>query len=410
NNSIQHSHISYKQTINMSWVQATLIENSTKKFYIEHTSGRTNHIAHGIIALDELGADKTRIQKYIHHYAERLEKPRDHEDAWEKVDIENSKGKQKGFYGLLDHYKELLQEVHSGDWSSLLTQEFPKLSAGVVGAATHGLIQIGYGVAAKSDQVICEGLAYLHHSYLAIKTNVRPINEPKLPITEVLQNIYEDKDFQQRVNEEAEKDHPFVPQNSGNFTSRILTIYNIFGDKLLQYSHQVQMPSFFNEDDYTLNDVVKLARWIVDCAILVFAKSSRKNDFFLLHGVTAAWSLLQIIPLLSPENGVKAIKEFLIALLGVYIVQKCPALTQEIPQNISIKWDELIKKTIDKDVSRDTHKFKLVQACYDMYKTKDENGDGYSDNDQLYFFAAKMCVENVIKFVEPEFVISDDEV
>ncbi len=56
-------------------------------------------------------------------------------------------------------------------------------------------------------------------------------------------------------------------------------------------------------------------------------RSERVNDFFLLHGVTGAWSLCQILPHLKPKDGLIASRMFLVALLTTYIIMGCPALT-----------------------------------------------------------------------------------
>lgn len=45
---------------------------------------------------------------------------------------------------------------------------FPRLAGGLSGAAFHGVIHVGYGVRSECEQLVCEGLAYLHHSYLPL--------------------------------------------------------------------------------------------------------------------------------------------------------------------------------------------------------------------------------------------------
>ncbi len=46
-------------------------------------------------------------------------------------------------------------------------------------------------------------------------------------------------------------------------------------------------------------DVDALGSWIVDMAFLVYLCFETKNDFFILHGVTSAWSLKQVVTMFA---------------------------------------------------------------------------------------------------------------
>ena len=147
-----------------------LLENSTAKFNIEYNIYLFNHIAHGIIALDHLGATETRMQRFIDWYTPRLEMPKcggnknlsqsvktesDKDERNELVDqiktadIESLKGTRKSFYKILDHYELQLSSTYKGSIDEMITGVFPKLCRGIVASALHGLIHIGYGYAAK---------------------------------------------------------------------------------------------------------------------------------------------------------------------------------------------------------------------------------------------------------------------
>jgi len=53
----------------MSDLQSLLLENTTRKYYIEYNGFLSNHISHGIIALYRLGASVEQIQRFASaHY------------------------------------------------------------------------------------------------------------------------------------------------------------------------------------------------------------------------------------------------------------------------------------------------------------------------------------------------------
>ena len=65
-----------------------------------------------------------------------------------------------------------------------------------------------------------------------------------------------------------------------------------------------------------------LMNWIVDHSIFLYQMAENRNDFFLLHGITASWALANIIPLLkSTEDKLDVLQKFLCILLAV--VQIC---------------------------------------------------------------------------------------
>jgi len=59
-------------------------------------------------------------------------------------------GARKDYYVLLDHYETQLKTKCDGSMEKLIAGNFPLLSAGLAGSALHGLIQLGYGYAAKN--------------------------------------------------------------------------------------------------------------------------------------------------------------------------------------------------------------------------------------------------------------------
>jgi len=49
----------------MSDLQSLLLQNNTRKYYIEYNGFMSNHISHGIIALYRLGTTVDQIQRFV---------------------------------------------------------------------------------------------------------------------------------------------------------------------------------------------------------------------------------------------------------------------------------------------------------------------------------------------------------
>ena len=62
-------------------------------------------------------------------------------------------GKDVGFYKILDHFTKLFESKYNKDLKKFVQGEFPALIDGQLGSLFHGVIQLGYGYAAESDQV-----------------------------------------------------------------------------------------------------------------------------------------------------------------------------------------------------------------------------------------------------------------
>ena len=139
-------------TMGSSQLTSILLNNSTERFYIEYGGYLMNHMSHGIVALARLGANTERLERFVNWYKPRLEEADSFRDG-EKIDngIELL-GAKKSYYALLDNYKWQLNEKFGGSMENLIANRFPKLFPGLMGAALHGSIHLGYGYAAKNSQ------------------------------------------------------------------------------------------------------------------------------------------------------------------------------------------------------------------------------------------------------------------
>ena len=165
----------------------------------------------------------------------------------------------------------------------------------------------------------------------------------------------------------------FLEKYDPNFTDSHLTKWTHAilwdcGEEITDLVNRIRLPSPSSSEP-GINDGVQLASWLVDCAIQVYTQSSCINEFFLLHGVTGSWSLLQVVHLLSDYKQQRdAVKYFLAALISVYIAVGRPKFS--IPLNTEKYvssdevWSNKIADLIKVDV--DEHVYKLVQVCNDM--------------------------------------------
>ena len=144
------------------------------KYYLNYNDFFSNHLGHGQIALFRLGDSLKHIEEFSKKYASHLEpkggqlNQRDDASVPKRDSIEELRGKGAHFYFILDHFKSLLATTYSNNLDEMIPAEFPKLSDGIGDSALHPLIHIGYGYSAKSSTMVCEGLAYLHHSYFPL--------------------------------------------------------------------------------------------------------------------------------------------------------------------------------------------------------------------------------------------------
>ena len=117
-----------------------------------------------------------------------------------------------------------------------------------------------------------------------------------------------------------------------------------------------------------------LAKWVVDQTITVYQGAETRNDFFLLHAVTSAWSLRQLLKVDLPKaDALEMLTHFLCAFMAFYLVQRRPkivAANLTTPDVSAMTWEDIIESALKKDVgSTDEHTYKLVQVCHEQSKS-----------------------------------------
>ena len=84
-----------------STTPSVLNVNTTDKYFIEYGGFLANHLSHGIIALQRLGATSERIERFVKWYTPKLvDQNADKADA---RDVDALRGERVAFYKILDH-------------------------------------------------------------------------------------------------------------------------------------------------------------------------------------------------------------------------------------------------------------------------------------------------------------------
>ncbi len=359
-----------------------------------------NHISHGIITLDRLGASEDITEDYISRYNHRLEGAQDRgAEEWDAPLLQEDEakallGKRKSFYRLVKYYEQKLEECGSVD--VLLKTEFPKLSAGIIAAALHGAIHLGYGIAGENKRVILEGLAYLHYTHDPIiydedreENGIERFGKGSIAAYDLFDHIRQDKKLLKIIED------GLASRTSGGraaFGTKARFLMEA-GNELLLYVNKIAVPALKEGDDVNNEELmIKLADWLVDQAIIVYTFSENRNGFFLLHGVTGSWAMRQIIPFLSPADAMIALRTLTATLIAAYVVCGAPVLN---PANGQCSgdvhdariWDHIIEETFSE--KRDTHRYKLVQVCRDCWLNLKDKTDSMAE---IYAASARSCL------------------
>ena len=115
-------------------------------------------------------------------------------------------------------------------------------------------------------------------------------------------------------------------------------------------------------------------KFLVDQCIKLYVQLSKKNDFAIVHTVTAFWALKQISEVTSKADLYEAIASLLCGVCGMYMAIGCPDIHDEKIQidPLTTTWENMRKELLAVPVDKvDEHDFKLFQVCLDQYNATD---------------------------------------
>ena len=365
-------------------IQNVLQDNSTSKYYVEFDHFHYNHLTCGIIALHRLNAPEDNVHLFIDYYARRLESKENHKEDVKELtpdQLPELLGKHKSFYSLVAYYDQLLCYKYNNSLTSLIQNEYPKLAKGMMSFALHSLIHIGYGLAANHIRTVVEGFAISHYSFYPVNDEnllaLKSIGDGELDIFTVLDEIRNDAVLANVLQECVKPGrYPELENNTSHFLLKAAVLSQYHGKIFAAYCNKIKI----SEDVLQAPEYVNsIGKWLVHSALYVYASSEVKNYFYLLHGVTGAWSLTQILPVLQKEDFLLAVKIFFCCLLIVYAAQGCPKLltekelADEIKEASLIDYEQIIFRAVNKIsicdpriINFDEHIYKLLQVCNEI--------------------------------------------
>uniref|UniRef100_A0A6B2L8F7 Uncharacterized protein n=1 Tax=Arcella intermedia TaxID=1963864 RepID=A0A6B2L8F7_9EUKA len=264
----------------------------------------------------------------------------------------------KSPYWFLEYKRFFTEKLNSLGIDLLIETYLPQLVDGLIGAALHPLIHVGWGLYFENNEMVVDGLAYICFAYVNIKHKLKSPHS-KTP-SEILREVKEDSLF-----DSARVDGGFQP-TIHNITNNLPVIL-----KINEYAKSFKLQKDSNPKDLLYDFTIMLTE-------LFYA--TKCEDFFILHGVTAIFGLYSILPKLSNKNQFKLLKSYWLMCVTVYIAQGRPPLVREatdIPMDFK-DWKTLKAETIK---SQDEHKVKITFVCRQFSKF-------YPQHNQLFFNVA----------------------
>jgi hypothetical protein len=333
---------------------AELAQRDSDEHHIHYKQYLSNHLAHGLVALHQIGATAERMEEFYVAGSKSLE-PRSDKDAT-PLTREN-----------------FLQHVCKADWRSclkfiqrewtriakevdpektntpeklkvieqeLVAEYFPKLAPGMAGHATHPLIHTGFGLVMTENvdtpmwahlqngdegrpqnPMVVTGLAYLIYQGLRLDNGTGgyspesmqaiPHSNSKPLHTILAETIEKLSPFLEKMNQLI-KESPYKERPIGDFQRKVAVVADHAAQELLDIDAQ-----------WEIIDIGLAIEQVQAAVLLLYALSN--NDFFMLHEVTSFYALRHILPKLSSDaDRIVALRYGLKTVLAVYVVQGMP--------------------------------------------------------------------------------------
>lgn len=377
---------------------------STQNYYIEYNKYFFNHLAHGAIALSYLKCPEPIIEEYMKKYSQsKLSSIRQYENENHVITYDNDQyikwndlnlylGKREKYYNILEMYQYDLKNIYHDNINQLIYERFNSLSYGIGCSAFHGLIHVGYGIFSRNIRIILEGISFITYAYLPFKyvpiDNENDNEEKSNNNNNILMNINEDsilnilniihnqKDIEQIILNNCSDKKTTTEKNKGTFQEAMIILSKYGLNILSRYVDHILhlIPNINNH-----HDLKQVSNMLLKTCIEIYSycENETYNDFFLLHGVTSAWSLYQLLPWLPLKDTLSIIQTFLLCLISTYAIVGSPFININIINNINVDVTQkeiyqLIEKYMPKksnlDNSNDdisfleTHSYKLMQV------------------------------------------------
>jgi len=261
------------------------------------------------------------------------------------------------------------RELENKDILTVFKKYIARLIPGLIGAALHPLIHIGYALEFNSKPVLSEGLAYACMAYNELGSIVDNLDEslatPSKSARELLKTI-------------DALNPPDLLHAEGNFGSKVATAARLYAP---------QIKELLSKWEFDPQDPEALYRKMVDLtltSVLGFCGSYREStpDFFYAHGVTGVHAIRTLLPHLQPNDQRRLLQIGFLAMTAFYLTRgpvefdehyvykaKENGRSGMIPSE-GLDWKELFEMAND---SSDDHLIKIVRALHVTKETITES-------------------------------------
>ena len=327
----------YFPDLGVAWLTSSAAAEAEAEgsgFDIEWGGFLTNHLSHGVYALWQLGAPAPLVSRYRALYVARLSRlPAPLPPPPPPASAALLLGQRREYAPLLSLYRG---EVRALGVGGALAARLPRLLPGLAGAALHGLIHCGVAARRGQSWLVAEGLAYLHHSSLAL---------PPEAVGGKGVVVGGDGDASSStaadgsacglgtVEDALARAGPIpAVASSGRFQRAMAGLYSDAASATRLRAASAELVQRLGLG-LGRSGAAEEAALLFDEAARLYAGS--RNDYFLLHACTAAWALRQLLPSLQPAAARAAVRDLAAATVATGWVQgysaapppaRCPPL------------------------------------------------------------------------------------
>lgn len=336
---------------------ADLAQRDFVEHHIEYAGFMSNHLAHGLVALHQLGASAERMDDFYPHASQHLEARRPATGATQPLTRDNfvsSVGRvdfTSCVHFLQQEWTRIAVDLDpeaTNDADTLkrieqrlVAELFPRLAFGIAGHATHPLIHIGFGLVMTSEvdppmwshlrqgeggraqnPMVVTGLAYLIYQGVRLDAGTGGYSPASMdsiphantkPLHTVLADAIEKLGPWVGRLDSMVAEKPYSERAGGQFQRKVAVLADHAAQDLLRVDAQWRIDSI----DLAVDE-------LRSAVLLLYGVSD--NDFFMLHGVTSLYALRHILPKLAADaDRIVALRYGLKMLLAVFAVQGLPA-------------------------------------------------------------------------------------
>ncbi|MDF1761605.1 MAG: questin oxidase family protein [Coxiellaceae bacterium] len=294
-----------------------------------------NHASMVLVALEKMGADKPRMQKYFDDYAQRLKL-----QPALKYDIEINEGNWQHSLGnrkSYSAYRDFFSEQCKRDGQAVVLNRYlPLLLQGVGCDAFHPAIRLAYALDSEQAEEVAAALAYWATAYWPIKVATTE-NRQAVSAGDYLQALSQHTDLK------LEFDQPAIDARM-----QVVLAQAAFNDVV--GSRQLAA-------DQTLDQI----------AAALIRLYQQTKDFTLLHGVTSCHAMRLLLPYV--EDKAAALHAYWHAICAAYVTVGSPQLNTVSADQPVLPWEQIKQKVLNSD---NDHTIKLTYTCWQQFDhTKD---------------------------------------